>query len=157
MPCKRLRAATTDCCLLLVFQGFKESPSQGYWFALEPTGQYMGCFALLLIRLNATLVRRCFLAKELAANVQLNFPTNKQIPAGMTNETYPVDKAYMFMDVLQPALTHTIRREVDPLEWAELVGSIGGTWGEWKSRLSTLINPKDEANQRGSFVYGRSK
>ena len=55
-----------------------------------------------------------------------------QIPDGMTNETYIVDKAYMVMHVLQPALTHIIRREVDPLEWAELVGSIGGTWGEWK-------------------------
>ncbi|CAM9376339.1 unnamed protein product [Ascophyllum nodosum] len=51
-----------------------------------------------------------------------------EIPDGVTNETFTVDIAFMLMHILQPAFTHTIRREVDPLEWAELIGSIGGTW-----------------------------
>ena len=34
------------------------------------------------------------------------------------------------MNVLQPSLTDTIREEIDPLEWTELLGNIGGTWGE---------------------------
>lgn len=34
------------------------------------------------------------------------------------------------MHIWQPSLTHTIRKEIDPLEWAEIMGSIGGTWGE---------------------------
>ncbi|CAN0431922.1 unnamed protein product [Ascophyllum nodosum] len=38
------------------------------------------------------------------------------------------DKGHFFMNVLQPSLTDTIREEIDPLEWTELLGNIGGTW-----------------------------
>lgn len=40
------------------------------------------------------------------------------------------DVAVMLVEILQPGLTHTIRKEVDPLEWAEILGNLGGAWGE---------------------------
>lgn len=48
----------------------------------------------------------------------------------MEVRSYTQDTAVMLLEILQPDLTHTVRKEVDPLEWAELLGSIGGTWGE---------------------------
>lgn len=36
----------------------------------------------------------------------------------------------MFMQIWQPGLSHTVRKEIDPLEWAEIVGNLGGAWGE---------------------------
>lgn len=35
----------------------------------------------------------------------------------------------IYLDLSQPALTHTVQEAVDPLEWTELMGNIGGTWG----------------------------
>lgn len=36
----------------------------------------------------------------------------------------------MSMHIWQPSLSHTVRKEIDPLEWAEIVGNLGGAWGE---------------------------
>ena len=45
-------------------------------------------------------------------------------------ETPSSERGHLLIKVLQPSLTHTIRAEIDPLEWAELLGNIGGIWGE---------------------------
>lgn len=61
-----------------------------------------------------------------------------------------LDTAILFMEILQPDLTHTIRKEVDPLEWAELLGSIGGTWGELEVRQQFVVS-------RVTLMWFRSK
>lgn len=52
-----------------------------------------------------------------------------QVGGGLTI-TAGHDVGVVIVDLYQPALTHTVRKEVDPLEWTELVGNIGGTCGE---------------------------
>ena len=58
----------------------------------------------------------------------LQFGKILQIPDW--DDEYDQDVAIMFMSIWQPSLTHTIRKEVDPLEWGEILGNIGGTWGK---------------------------
>ena len=45
-------------------------------------------------------------------------------------EALSSERGHLLMKVLQPSLTNTIRAEIDPLEWTELLGNIGGIWGE---------------------------
>lgn len=47
--------------------------------------------------------------------------------AEMDNNTY---RGLLFMDLQQPALSHTVLKEVEPVEIATIIGSIGGAWGK---------------------------
>lgn len=65
---------------------------------------------------------------------------NLQIKDGLYGgEVFDFDMALMLVDLYQPELTHTLRKEIDPLEWAELIGNIGGTWGEQMFKLELFV------------------
>lgn len=48
---------------------------------------------------------------------------------------------FMFVDLFQPQLSRTVRKEIDSFEWTELVGNVGGTWGE--QRIKNLYQRKE--------------
>lgn len=46
----------------------------------------------------------------------------------------------MFLRIVQPELSHTLRKEVDPFSWMEIVGNIGGTWGEYHITTMSVLS-----------------
>lgn len=46
--------------------------------------------------------------------------------------SYVVDygRGIMLLDMYQPSMSKIVRREIDPLEWTEIFGNVGGFWGE---------------------------
>lgn len=42
----------------------------------------------------------------------------------------------VLLKVSKPRLSYTVRKEIHPLEWAEIFGNIGGCWGEYRLRTA---------------------
>lgn len=58
-----------------------------------------------------------------------------QDPSGLFgNSTFEFGVGTLVLMVYQPALSHTIRKAIDPLEPLELLGNIGGMWGATQNR-----------------------
>lgn len=55
------------------------------------------------------------------------FGAVEQVP-NFPVETY--ERGALLLEVHQPFMSHTVRREIDPLQWAELVDHLGGAMGE---------------------------
>lgn len=57
-------------------------------------------------------------------------PALIKVVDGLFSDPSSQDQGKWMLDLFQPDLSHTVRKEIDPLEWTELIGSVGGTWGE---------------------------
>lgn len=53
-----------------------------------------------------------------------------QVEDGLFPSVLEFDVAVLPFLLIQPSLSKTVQMEIDPLQWTEIVGNIGGLWGE---------------------------
>lgn len=53
---------------------------------------------------------------------------------GYFEDTVNYNRGVMVLDVYQPSMSLTVRKEIDPLQWTEISGNIGGFLGKCSAR-----------------------
>lgn len=61
-----------------------------------------------------------------------------QTEDGIFPSAVDFDRGLLPLLLYQPRLSKTVQREIDPLQWTEIVGNVGGLWGEFQSMKTVM-------------------